>query len=70
MNKAHMLCILLPLLLAAPGMPSPMASPELPGDNQLQGICHALMLRVQDGIRAGVLLADELGLAWIVGGDR
>lgn len=69
MNKGHMLCALLPLLLALPEAPpsAPSASSTLIADNQLEGMCRTLATRVGEEIRAGVLLVDWLGSVLIIG---
>lgn len=65
MNHGHMLCALLPLLLAVPDAPPP--APAAPAENQLEGMCRTLATRVGEEIHAGVLLVDWLGSALIIG---
>jgi len=70
MNKGHMLCALLPLVVAVPdihpsayGTPPPAISTVWIADNQLEGMCRTLVLRVREEIHAGALLVDRLGSA-------
>jgi hypothetical protein len=71
MNTGHMLCAMLPLLLAVPDAPpaAPSAPSALLADNQLEGMCRTLVMRVGEEIHTGVLLVDWLGSGLIIGAD-
>lgn len=74
MSGSHMLCALLPLLLAAPGSPeiyreapSPAGSYTPDDDNnQLEGLCRTLAARLGDEVRTGMRLVDWTGAGWII----
>ncbi|MGE7139414.1 hypothetical protein ACQKIE_17455 [Luteibacter sp. NPDC031894] len=62
MSKGHMLCALLPLLVAMPDAPI--------SDNQLAGMCRTLVNRVDEEIRSGLLLVDWLDAVLIIDGGE